>query len=180
MSVDLRTRYLGLELRSPLVASPSPLTGELTSALALVEAGAAALILPSLFEEEILHEEIELNRSLEQGDEQFAEAPSYFPSIESFAGAGDRYIARLEQIRARATVPVIASLNANTAGGWVRYGRLIQDAGADALELTLRGCDSAWLNRYLVERGYPVSALVPRQRSLKEFFLSITGNGRHE
>ena len=67
MTVDLRTTYLGLELRSPLVASPSPLTGELDSALALVEAGAGALVLPSLFEEEIIHEEIELNRSLEAG-----------------------------------------------------------------------------------------------------------------
>jgi dihydroorotate dehydrogenase (fumarate) len=137
MSVDLRTRYLGLELRSPLVASPSPLTFELDTIQRLEEAGVAAIVLPSLFEEEIVHEEIELNRSLEQGDEQFAEAPSYFPSIESFAGAGDRYLARLEQIKARATVPVIASLNANTAGGWVRYGRLIQDAGADALELNI-------------------------------------------
>ncbi|MBP1705937.1 MAG: nifJ, partial [Chloroflexi bacterium] len=137
MSVDLRTRYLGLELRSPLVASPSPLTFELDTVQRLEEAGVAAIVLPSLFEEEIVHEEIELNRSLEQGDEQFAEAPSYFPSIESFAGAGDRYLTRLEQIKARASVPVIASLNASTAGGWVRYGRLIQDAGADALELNI-------------------------------------------
>jgi dihydroorotate dehydrogenase (fumarate) len=137
MSVDLRTRYLGLELRSPLVASPSPLTFELDTVRRLEDAGVGAIVLPSLFEEEILHEEIELNRSLEQGDEQFAEASSYFPSIESFAGAGDRYLARLEQIKAQATVPVIASLNADTAGGWVRYGRLIQEAGADALELNI-------------------------------------------
>jgi len=74
VTVDLRTRYLGLELRSPLVASPSPLTGELDSALQLVDAGAAAIVLPSLFEEEILHEETELNRSLEVGADQFAEA----------------------------------------------------------------------------------------------------------
>ncbi|MCU0483865.1 MAG: dihydroorotate dehydrogenase-like protein, partial [Chloroflexi bacterium] len=137
MSVDLRTRYLGLELRSPLVASPSPLTFEPGSIRRLEDAGVAAIVLPSLFEEEIVHEEIQLNRSLEQGDEQFAEALSYFPSIESFAGAGDRYLARLEQIKAQASVPVIASLNATTAGGWVRYGRLIQDAGADALELNI-------------------------------------------
>ena len=137
MSVDLRTRYLGLELRSPLVASPSPLTFELDTVARLEDAGAGAIVLPSLFEEEILHEEIEFNRSLEQGDEQFAEAPSYFPSMESFVGAGDRYLARLEQIKARTTVPVMASLNASTVGGWVRYGRLIQDAGADALELNI-------------------------------------------
>jgi dihydroorotate dehydrogenase (fumarate) len=137
MSADLRTRYLGLDLRSPLVASASPLTFELDSARRLEEAGIAAIVLPSLFEEEILHEEIQLNRSLEQGDEQFAEALSYFPSIESFTGAGDRYLARLEGLKTRVSVPVIASLNAATAGGWVRYARLMQDAGADALELNL-------------------------------------------
>ncbi len=137
MTVDLRTRYLGLELRSPIVASASPLTREPDTARRLEEAGAAALVLPSLFEEEILHEEIQLNRSLEAGSEQFAEALSYFPTVESFAGAGDRYLARLAQLKAGAAVPVIASLNATTAGGWVRYARLMQDAGADALELNL-------------------------------------------
>ncbi len=137
MTVDLRTRYLGLELRSPIVASPSPLTGELDSALQLVAAGAAAIVLPSLFEEEIVHEEIELNRSLEVGADQFAEALDYFPHIASFAGVGDRYLARLRQIKAQAGVPVIASLNASTPGGWVRYAGLMEEAGADALELNL-------------------------------------------
>jgi dihydroorotate dehydrogenase (fumarate) len=137
MTVDLRTRYLGLELRSPLVASPSPLTGELDSVLQLVDAGAAAIVLPSLFEEEIVHEETELSRSLEVGADQFAEALDYFPNIEPFAGVGDRYLARLQRIKARAGVPVIASLNATTSGGWVRYAGLLQAAGADALELNL-------------------------------------------
>jgi dihydroorotate dehydrogenase (fumarate) len=137
VTVDLRTTYLGLELRSPLVASPSPLTGELDSALALVEAGAGALVLPSLFEEEIVHEEIELNRSLEAGSEAFAEALDYFPAIEEVAFAGDRYLEHLRRLKATAGVPVIASLNASTPGGWVRYARLMQDAGADALELNL-------------------------------------------
>ncbi len=137
MTVDLRTRYLGLELRSPIVASPSPLTGEPDSARQLAEAGAGAIVLPSLFEEEILHDEIELNRSLEAGSEQFAEALGYFPSIDEFVGVGDRYLERLRAIKAQVDVPVIASLNAVTAGGWVRHARLLQDAGADALELNL-------------------------------------------
>jgi dihydroorotate dehydrogenase (fumarate) len=137
VTVDLRTRYLGLELRSPLVASPSPLTRELDSVLQLVDAGAAAIVLPSLFEEEILHEEIQLNRSLEAGSEQFAEALAYFPTIDSFVGVGDQYLARLRLIKARAGVPVLASLNATTAGGWVHYAGLMQEAGADALELNL-------------------------------------------
>jgi dihydroorotate dehydrogenase (fumarate) len=137
VTIDLRTRYLGLELRSPLVASPSPLTRELDTARQLVEAGAAAIVLPSLFEEEIVFEEIELNRSLEAGTNAFAEALDYFPAVGSFAGIGDQYLARLARIKAQVGVPVIASLNASTAGGWVRYARLMQDAGADALELNL-------------------------------------------
>jgi dihydroorotate dehydrogenase (fumarate) len=137
VTVDLRTRYLGLELRSPIVASASPLTREPDTARMLEEAGAAAIVLPSLFEEEILHEEDQLNESLDAGTDQFAEALSYFPNMASFAGAGDRYLARLEEIKSRSAIPVIASLNASTPGGWTRYARLIQEAGADALELNL-------------------------------------------
>jgi dihydroorotate dehydrogenase (fumarate) len=137
VTVDLRTTYLGLDLRSPLVASPSPQTGDLDEALALVEAGAAAIVLPSLFEEEILHEEIELNRSLEAGTNEFPEALDYFPAIQEVAFAGDRYLEHLRRLKAATRVPVIASLNAVTPGGWVRYARLMQEAGADALELNL-------------------------------------------
>ena len=137
MTPDLRTRYLGLELRSPLVASSMPLTGDPAVAKQLEDAGVGAIVLPSLFEEEILNEEIELNRALEAGSEQFAEALSYFPTIDTYRGIGDRYLARLEKTRKDLTIPVIASLNAATTGGWVRYARLMQDSGADALELNL-------------------------------------------
>ena len=137
MTVDLRTRYLGLELRSPLVASASPLTGDPDTARQLQDAGVGAIVLPSLFEEEILHEEIALDRSLDAGTEQFAEALDYFPAMGDFEGTCDRYLRVLERIRGAASVPVIASLNASTPGGWVRYARLIQEAGADALELNV-------------------------------------------
>lgn len=137
MTPDLRTRYLGLELRSPIVASASPLNGEPATAGLVERAGAGAIVMPSLFEEEILAEEVGLNRSLEQGTEHFAEALSYFPAVDAFIGAADRYLASLERIKTQAAVPIIASLNADSAGGWVRYARLIQDAGADALELNL-------------------------------------------
>jgi dihydroorotate dehydrogenase (fumarate) len=137
VTVDLQTRYLGLNLRSPLIASASPLTGDLASARLLEEAGAGAIVLPSLFEEEIVEEEVEMTRSLEAGTNAFAEALDYFPAVNTFIGAGERYLARLEKMKAQLGIPVIASLNANTAGGWVRYAKLIQDAGADALELNL-------------------------------------------
>ncbi len=134
---DLSTRYLGLDLRSPIVASASPLTGEPDTARLVEEAGAAALVLPSLFEEEIVHEELGLSRALEAGAEHFAEALDYFPTVDTLLTAGDRYLARLEEIKAQATVPVIASLNAASAGGWTRYAALVEAAGADALELNL-------------------------------------------
>ena len=137
MTVDLTTRYLGLELRSPIVASAAPQNRDPAAVARLERAGVGAVVLPSLFEEEILAEEIGLTRSLEQGTEHFAEALDYFPAIEGFIGAADRYLADLGQVKARATVPIIASLNATSAGGWVRYAQLIQEAGADALELNV-------------------------------------------
>jgi dihydroorotate dehydrogenase (fumarate) len=137
MTVDLSTRYLGLELRSPIVASAAPHNAEPAMAARLERAGVGAIVLPSLFEEEIVAEEIGLSRSLEQGTEQFAEALSYFPAVNSFVGAADRYLAAIKRLKARAGVPIIASLNASTAGGWVRYARAIEDAGADGLELNL-------------------------------------------
>jgi dihydroorotate dehydrogenase (fumarate) len=137
MTVDLHTRYLGLELRSPIVASAAPQNGEPAMAALLEQAGAGAIVLPSLFEEEIVAEEIELNRALEQGTEHFAEALDYFPAVAGFDGPADRYLASLERVKSAVAVPVIASLNATSAGGWVRYARRIEEAGADALELNL-------------------------------------------
>ena len=134
---DLTTRYLGLELRSPIVASASPLNGDPATAKLVEDAGAAAIVMPSLFEEEILHEEVQLNRSLEAGSEHFAEALDYFPDVGALASAGDRYLTTLEALKAQSDVPVIASLNATSVGGWVRHATLIEQAGADALELNL-------------------------------------------
>jgi dihydroorotate dehydrogenase (fumarate) len=134
---ELTTRYLGLDLRSPVVASASPLNRDGDSAAALEAAGAAAIVMPSLFEEEILHEEIQLNRALEAGAEHFAEALDYFPAIDEFADAGERYLTDLEQLKARVSIPVIGSLNATSTGGWTRHAKLIEEAGADALELNL-------------------------------------------
>jgi dihydroorotate dehydrogenase (fumarate) len=137
VSVNLQTRYLGLELRSPIVASAAPHNTDPAMARRLERAGVGAIVLPSLFEEEILAEEIGFTRSLEQGTEVFAEALGYFPAIESFSGAADRYLAALAKVKASVAVPIIASLNASSVGGWVTNARRIQDAGADALELNV-------------------------------------------
>lgn len=137
MTTSLRTTYLGFDLRSPIVASASPLTGDPDTLRQIDEAGAGAIVLPSLFEEEVLEEELELDRALEQGTGQFAEAFEYFPAIPRLDTAFDRYIDHLAEAKDLTEAPVIASLNAVTGGGWVRYAELLEDAGADALELNL-------------------------------------------
>lgn len=133
----LDTRYLGLELRSPLVASAGPLTAQLDAALRMQEAGAAAIVLPSLFEEEIAHEDSDLVFALEAGSEHFAEALSYFPNLDSYPSTAEYYLSLVSAAKQQLSVPLIASLNATTGGGWVRYAKLIEEAGADALELNL-------------------------------------------
>ncbi len=133
----LATSYLGMELRSPLVASAGPLTRDPERALTLQECGAAAIVLPSLFEEEVVHEQVQLNQVLEAGAEGFAEALNYFPEISAIETTTDRYLRSIEQMKARLDVPVIASLNATSLGEWVRFARLVEEAGADALELNI-------------------------------------------
>jgi len=134
---DLSTDYLGLHLRSPIVASAGPLTGDPEAARRIADAGAGAVVLPSLFEEEILHEEVGLNEALEAGSEHFAEALDYFPAVQRFENAADRYLALVRATKTMVDVPVIASLNATSTGSWVRYARLLEEAGADAIELNL-------------------------------------------
>jgi dihydroorotate dehydrogenase (fumarate) len=135
----LTTTYLGLELRSPLVASASPLTGRPAYAQRMEECGAGALVLPSLFEEEITRQDTDLLRALDAGSEHFAEALDYFPDFSkmSFESSADRYVSIVGQMKERVTIPIVASLNATSTGGWVRYAKLLEEAGADAIELNL-------------------------------------------
>jgi len=156
-SVDLRTTYLGLQLSSPIVASAGPLTRDLAGAKALADAGVGAVVLPSLFEEEIVAEEVGLSFALEAGSEHFAEALDYFPTVSNFTSEADRYLELLEEIKKAVRVPVIASLNASSTGGWVRYAKEMEQAGADAIELntyalaTNRSQTSAELELQLLE-----------------------------
>jgi dihydroorotate dehydrogenase (fumarate) len=137
MGADLTTGYLGLMLSSPIVASAGPLTGDIDTARRLADAGAAALVMPSLFEEEVLLEEVGLNRALEAGTGHFAEALDYFPDVREIATVADQYVGSLAALKDALDVPVIASLNATSTGAWVRYAGLLADAGADAIELNL-------------------------------------------
>lgn len=134
---DLHTTYLGLPLRSPVVASAGPVTADPDGTARAVAAGAGAVVLPSLFEEQIEHESTELDRLYSLHSDSFVEATSFFPELDRYESVVDRYVALVERTKQRVDVPVIASLNGTHVGGWIRYARLLQDAGADALELNL-------------------------------------------
>jgi dihydroorotate dehydrogenase (fumarate) len=137
MSVDLRTRYLGLELQHPIVASASPMTGSIDSLKRLQAAGVAAVVLPSLFEEQIEHEEMATHNLMLQGAEMSPEAHGFFPEMENYRTGPDRYLALIADAKKALSVPVIASLNGYTPGGWTGIARQIEDAGADAIELNV-------------------------------------------
>lgn len=137
MSVDLSTKYLGFELKNPLAASASPLTGDLDSLRRLQDAGASAAVWPSLFEEQIEHEQMELDRLYTQRVDTYAESLTYFPEPEDYHTAPSDYLKGMEEAKKALTIPLIGSLNGSSRGGWVRYAKLIQEAGADALELNI-------------------------------------------
>src|SRR4030095_5617891 len=133
----LRTSYLGLELRSPLVASPSPLTGELDGLRRREAAGVGAVVLPSLYEEQLTHAQRELDRLLETTADHVGEAQSYFPDLADYNTGPWTYLDHIEQAKRAVSVPVIASLNGITPGGWGGHAKRMRDAGADAIELNL-------------------------------------------
>jgi dihydroorotate dehydrogenase (fumarate) len=137
MAPDITTRYLGFTLRSPLVASAGPLTENPAMWERLEAAGAGAVVLPSLFEEQIERESFGVDRLLDHGTDVFGEALSYLPELDDYDTGPARHLALVEQARDRLTIPVIASLNGISPGGWVKYAKHLADAGADAIELNI-------------------------------------------
>jgi dihydroorotate dehydrogenase (fumarate) len=137
MNVDMRTRYLGLDLRNPIVASASPMTGSIESLKRLEHAGVGAVVLPSLFEEQIEHEEMATHNLMLYGAELSPEAQGFFPEMQHYDTGADKYLKLVGDARKALSVPVIASLNGHTPGGWTRIARQLQDAGADAIELNV-------------------------------------------
>ena len=135
--VDLSTTYLGLKLKNPLVASASPLSEKVETAKKLEEAGIAAIVMYSLFEEQIIHESLELDHFLFYGSESSAEIDSFYPQSGTYTLRADAYIDTLKKIKQAVKIPVIGSLNGVSSGGWIKYAKKIEDAGADALELNL-------------------------------------------
>ena len=135
--MDLSTRYLGFTLQNPLVPGASPLMDNLDTVKRLEDAGASALIMRSLFEEQIERERASTVLAMEMPADSFAEALSYFPQSEDLKFGPEQYLEQIRRIKQTVAIPVIASLNGTTPAGWVDYARLIQQAGADALELNV-------------------------------------------
>lgn len=134
--IDLSTTYMGLELASPLVASASPLTKKLDGVRALEDGGASAIVMHSLYEEEIAFDQLAHDHFLDFGSEAFAEALDYVPFPQTSPGP-EQYLDLIREAKAAVDVPVIGSLNGDTTGGWTRYATMIEEAGADALELNV-------------------------------------------
>ena len=135
MMIDLSTTYLGMNLKNPVVVSSSPLQRDLDNIRRMEDAGAAAIVMHSLFEEQIDVESRELNRWLNHGTESYAESLSYLPDMESYNLGPEGYLAHLGRAKQSVSIPVIGSLNGVSKGGWTRYARMMQEAGADAIEL---------------------------------------------
>lgn len=134
---DLTTTYLGLALKNPLMASASPLSKKVSVARQLEDAGIAAIVMYSLFEEQITHERHELDHFLERGTHSYAESLSYFPDLDHYNLEPERYLEHLQRVKQAVDIPVIGSLNGISSGGWIEYARKVEQAGADVLELNI-------------------------------------------
>ncbi len=135
--MDLSTTYMGLKLKNPIVPSASPMSREIGTIKALEDAGASAIVLYSLFEEQIEHEALELDYLTTQGSESYAEATSYFPPEHEYHLGPEEYLEHIQKIKRAVSIPIIGSLNGVTPGGWLDYAKNIEQAGADGLELNI-------------------------------------------
>jgi dihydroorotate dehydrogenase (fumarate) len=180
--MDLTTSYMGLTLRNPIVPSASPLSKDIGTIKALEDAGAAAVVMYSLFEEQLAHEQKELDHFLTQGTESYQEALSYFPQTEEFNLGPDEYLEHIRIAKAATDIPIIGSLNGVSAGGWIDYARLIEQAGADALELNVyyiptdpRHDSTAIENIYLEDlKLIKASVSIPVAMKLSPYFSSMS------
>jgi len=190
--MDLSTTYMGLELPNPLMPGASPLADDLDAARQLEDAGAAAIVMHSLFEEQIVGEQLATHHATDPHEESFAEALSYTPSPEAFALGPDEYLEQLARLKQAIDIPVIGSLNGTTPGGWLEYASLIEEAGADALELNVyavatdpaqpaRGLEQATLDLVRAVKGrvnVPVAVkLSPFYTSLPHFAAQLDSAG---
>jgi dihydroorotate dehydrogenase (fumarate) len=184
--VDLTTKYLGFTLRNPLIASASPLTESIHNIVQMEDAGIAAVVLPSLFEEQLKLESETLDQDLSRGVDEFSEAVTYLPNLTSYNMGPDGYLERIQGASKRVGIPVIASLNGSTPGGWLTYAKDMEQAGAAAIELNLYTIESD-VNRasHEVERSYcevveqvKKSVKIPIAVKVSPFFSSMANMAR--
>jgi len=180
--IDLTTTYLGLKLSSPLVASASPLSRDVDGICRLEDAGAAAVVLYSLFEEQLRQEEIDLQYHLSAGTESFAESLTYFPQPSEFHTGPEGYLNHIRKAKASVGVPIIASLNGSTLGGWTKFAGEIERAGADAIEcniyyiptdpkLTAEDVEKTYID---IVRAVKSTVTIPVSVKLSPFFSNFT------
>jgi dihydroorotate dehydrogenase (fumarate) len=134
---DLKTSYLGLSLKNPVIASASPISKKLDGIRKLEDAGASAVVMYSLFEEQIVHESLALDHFLNRGTDTYAESLTYFPDLQHYNLGPDEYLDLIRKAKAAVNIPVIGSLNGVSTGGWIDYAKRIEQAGADAIELNM-------------------------------------------
>jgi dihydroorotate dehydrogenase (fumarate) len=189
---DLKTKYLGLDIKNPLVASASSISKKLSNIKSMEDAGISCVVLHSLFEEEINHESLELHYFLSRGTESFAEALTYFPEFDDYKTGADRYLDLIREAKNSVDIPIIGSLNGISNSGWINYAKKIEEAGADALELniyylptekemTCQSLEKSYLDLVKTVKdsiGIPVAVkLSPYFTSLPNFLKSIVEAG---
>jgi dihydroorotate dehydrogenase (fumarate) len=179
--IDLRTTYLGLSLRTPLVASASPLSQELDGIRHLEDAGASAVVLYSLFEEQLNHEASELEHHLSAGTESFAESLTYFSRPSEIHTGPEAYLTHIRKAKEAVDIPIIASLNGATLGGWIDYAKQMEQAGADAIECNIyfiptdTGLSGSEVEKTYIDivRGIKIAVHIPVSVKLSPFFSSM-------
>jgi dihydroorotate dehydrogenase (fumarate) len=184
--IDLTTRYMGLALRNPLVVSACPLGEDLVTIMEMERAGAAAVVLPSLFEEQLVLESEALSHHLSAGTESFAEALHFLPEMADYNFGPDGYLEHIRQATSTVDIPIIASLNGVSPGGWLRYAKEMEQAGADALELNIYHLPtSAKVTAAEVEQGYldlvrqvRSAVMIPLAVKIAPFFSALPNMAR--
>ena len=179
--MDLRTTYMGMELKHPIVASSSPLAGSVTNIKRLEDAGASAVVLFSLFEEQLKHDSAAMEHLMTAGTDSFAESLSYFPEVDDYTVGPDTYLDLLRRSSAAVDIPVIGSLNGITNTGWIEYAQLMQQAGARGIELNIYYIPADLTtsgreveNRYLdIVKAVKSAVTVPVAVKLSPFFSAI-------
>jgi len=179
--MDLSTKYLGMQLRTPLVASASPLSQEIAGIRSLEDAGASAVVLYSLFEEQLRQEALELERDLNAGTESFAESLTYFPRSSEFHTGPEGYLNHIRKAKDAVDIPIIASLNGSTLGGWTKFAKQVEQAGADAIECNIyfiptnTEIDGSEVEKIYTDilREVKISVHIPVAAKLSPFFSNL-------